>query len=81
MYAINLADYLKHRRDAGLAVQLSPLVDPAPDVITCEPGGVAIPLQCDDDRGAAITRNVRRVYKPNQIRIYHSTDRVHWTRV
>ena len=75
LYAINIADWSTHKSDLGLKILLQPVVDQDRQVIA-EPGridGIALQLNCDDKRGAAIIAMIRKKYPRNSIRCYHRT--------
>lgn len=73
MYAINLADWHKHRLDYGIQILLLAVIDDDSRVVECErrrPDGVGVVLDCDDERAAAIVTIVRQRLKKHQLRFY-----------
>ncbi len=77
MYAINVADLLVLQRDAfPLRLILGPLIQGLQpvEVTRQQVGGFAVPLNCDDERGAALIAVIREGYpeREHTVRCYHS---------
>jgi hypothetical protein len=85
VYAIHLADLLLVLRDEfALRTLLKPLVENQ-HLVEVTPGmfdGVALVLNCDDERAAAVVKVIRLRYRRDQVRCYRSTSgRGSWRQV
>lgn len=85
VYAINLADWVGHKTDIGLAILLQAVIEPGQDVVETERGkfdGMGMILQCDEERAGAIVEFIRKRYKRHELRCYRSrTGQGGWKRL
>lgn len=84
MYAINISDWSTLRDDFTLKIVLLPVVPEDSETVEAEKGrvdGLALKLDCDDERGEAIVWVVRKKYERHELRMYHSNTGGSWKRV
>ena len=85
MYAISVGDWQANADDIGLKLLVAPVLASNARAIEVERGqfdGMAVPLVCSEDRGAAIVEVIRRKYRRHQLRFYYSlTGDGGWKRV
>jgi len=84
MYAINLASLHAHCDTLALKMLVGPVLGDEPKTVECERGkmdGMGIVLDCDDERAEAIIYVIRKKYKRNELRCYHSTTGNSWNRI
>ena len=83
MYAVNVADWHDYRDDVGLKVLLQPVI-PGRQMVIAEKDradGMALVLECDDERASAIVALIRKRYEKHALRCYWSKTGNSWRRV
>lgn len=82
MYAVNIADWMKHSDDVGLGIILKPVTS-SKQIVEAERGrfdGMGILLECEESRGEAIVAVIRQRYKRHELRLYRGKGKT-WKRV
>lgn len=75
MYAVQLSDLLcaGHSADhLALSILTRPVIGHVVEVEPNKIDGIAVVLECDDERAEAIVKVIRAKYNRNQVRCYQS---------
>jgi len=82
-YAINIADWAARKNDYGLAILLQPIVNQCTvDAELRRGDGVAVTLECGEERAKAVVDIIRQRFKRYEFRCYHSkTGKGSWKRI
>lgn len=83
MYAVNIADWHAYENEAMLNALLLRVISMESRIARCEPeiDGDGIVLDCDEERGEAILHVIRKRFKRNQLRFYHSETGKGWEKL